>query len=200
GAGGGGVLLAAVVVRVVAAAVGTGLQRPGLGEIQTRPVHRLGAVAAGGLRLGTGGNAGVAGERISGGSPKVIPRGGVARADRGSLVAGRRLEAAVVVQAHDRALGVVIAFQQGVLGEDLLDLAIEFDGGELQQPDRLLQLRRQRQVLALTHLQRGLHLISPSRGAPCLRGAQVRAESRETGGGPAFPWTTVSRGGGDAAR
>ena len=39
------------------------------------------------------------------------------------------------------------ALEQWVVGENLLDLLFKLDGRELQQADRLLQLRRQRQVL-----------------------------------------------------
>jgi hypothetical protein len=41
----------------------------------------------------------------------------------------------------------VLALERRVLHQDTVDLLVELDGGELQQPDRLLQLRRQREVL-----------------------------------------------------
>ena len=43
--------------------------------------------------------------------------------------------------------GLVVFFQKRVVVEHLLDFLTEFQGGELQQPDRLLQLRRQGQML-----------------------------------------------------
>ena len=54
-------------------------------------------------------------------------------------------------------LRVVVALEQRILGEDLFDLLVQLDGRELQQADRLLQLRRQRQVLGEFELQRLLH-------------------------------------------
>ena len=41
----------------------------------------------------------------------------------------------------------VLALQQGVFLQRLFDLLIEFDSRQLQQPNRLLQLRRERQML-----------------------------------------------------
>jgi hypothetical protein len=38
----------------------------------------------------------------------------------------------------------LLALERRVLHEEAVDLLIELDRGELQQPDRLLQLRRQR--------------------------------------------------------
>ena len=52
---------------------------------------------------------------------------------------------------------VLVEVQEGVLVEHLPDLLVQLQRGELQQPDRLLQLRRQRQVLRDPDLQRGLH-------------------------------------------
>src|SRR3970282_167079 len=42
---------------------------------------------------------------------------------------------------------VVVALEQGIFLEDALELLVELEGGELQQADRLLQLRREREVL-----------------------------------------------------
>jgi len=43
--------------------------------------------------------------------------------------------------------GLVVFFQERVVIEHLLDFLAQLQGGELQQPDRLLQLRRQGQML-----------------------------------------------------
>ncbi len=51
----------------------------------------------------------------------------------------------------------VVGFQEGVLLEHLLDFLLQLQRRELQQPDRLLQLRRQRQVLRQADLQGRLH-------------------------------------------
>ena len=47
--------------------------------------------------------------------------------------------------------------ERRVLHQDALDLLVELDRGQLQQSDRLLQLRRERQVLREAELKRGLH-------------------------------------------
>ncbi|MCY1304596.1 hypothetical protein D9M68_804570 [compost metagenome] len=61
----------------------------------------------------------------------------------------------------DRAIGgdaqrafdpVVLAFEQGVFRERLFDFLLQFQRRQLQQPDRLLQLRRQCQVLGEAEL------------------------------------------------
>ena len=49
------------------------------------------------------------------------------------------------------------ALQHRVFEQDALDLGIEFEGGQLQQLDRLLQLRRERELLGEAELQRGFH-------------------------------------------
>jgi hypothetical protein len=42
---------------------------------------------------------------------------------------------------------IVEPFEQRVIGEQLFELLVQFERGQLQQADRLLQLRRERQVL-----------------------------------------------------
>jgi hypothetical protein len=51
------------------------------------------------------------------------------------------------VQGRRSVSFAVIALEDRILCERLLDLLVELDRRELQQPDGLLQLRRQRQVL-----------------------------------------------------
>ena len=45
------------------------------------------------------------------------------------------------------AFVAVLALERRVLHQEAVDLLVELDRGELQQPDRLLQLRREREVL-----------------------------------------------------
>ena len=63
----------------------------------------------------------------------------------GRLALGRR-----VVGAGRR---IVLGFQERVLVEHLAHFLMQLQRGQLQQPDRLLQLRRQRQVLRQADLQ-----------------------------------------------
>ena len=42
---------------------------------------------------------------------------------------------------------LVVALEQGIFLQEALDFLIELQGRQLQQPDRLLQLRREREVL-----------------------------------------------------
>jgi hypothetical protein len=58
---------------------------------------------------------------------------------------------------------VILALERRVLHQQALDLLVELDRRELQQLDRLLQLRRQRQVLGESELKRRLH---HARGRP----------------------------------
>ena len=51
----------------------------------------------------------------------------------------------------------VLALEQRVLLQEALDLLVELDRRQLQQPDRLLQLRRQREVLGEPELEGVLH-------------------------------------------
>ena len=51
----------------------------------------------------------------------------------------------------------VLALERGILHQQAVDLLVQLDRGELQQPDRLLQLRRQREVLRESELQGGFH-------------------------------------------
>src|SRR5204863_8924643 len=51
----------------------------------------------------------------------------------------------------------VLALERRVLHQHALDFLVELDGGELQQLDRLLQLRREREVLREAELQGRLH-------------------------------------------
>ena len=72
------------------------------------------------------------------------------------LHAGTFLGAQAVAAGSDgnRLLGIagILAFEQGVLFELLFDKGRELDIGQLQQLDRLLQLRRHHQRLALPDL------------------------------------------------
>src|SRR6185312_7186942 len=70
-------------------------------------------------------------------------------------------------------------FQKRVLVQHLLDFLAQFQRRELQQPDRLLQLRRQRQMLRDAKRQALLHGVSErSEGPP-------RASSASSGGSAA---------------
>ena len=51
----------------------------------------------------------------------------------------------------------LVALNHGVLEKDLLDFLVELDGGQLEQLDGLLQLRREREVLGEFELEAGLH-------------------------------------------
>jgi len=70
----------------------------------------------------------------------------------GRLIDDAVPDTAVGMEPDLRLIGVIDAVQQRVQCEDLLDLLVQFQRRELQQPDRLLQLRRQSQVLALADL------------------------------------------------
>ena len=52
---------------------------------------------------------------------------------------------------------ILFGFQQGIAVQGLLYLLLQVQGGQLQQPDSLLQLWRHRQLLAQFELQRLLH-------------------------------------------
>src|SRR6185436_7425881 len=54
-------------------------------------------------------------------------------------------------------LVLAVLLEERVLLEHPLDLGIELEGRQLEQPDRLLKLRRQREVLRELELERGLH-------------------------------------------
>ena len=56
--------------------------------------------------------------------------------------------------------GLVLDLEERVLLEHLLDFLVQLERRELQQADRLLQLRRQRQMLRQSELKCGLH-VSP---------------------------------------
>ena len=49
-------------------------------------------------------------------------------------------------------LAALLALEQRVVLQEALDFLVEFERRQLQQPDRLLQLRRQRQVLRKSEL------------------------------------------------
>src|SRR3989304_119540 len=51
----------------------------------------------------------------------------------------------------------VVAFGQRIFLQEFFAFLVEFKGGTLQQPDRQLQLRRQRQMLGQPELERVLH-------------------------------------------
>src|SRR3954469_10209423 len=81
-------------------------------------------------------------------------RGGAAAGDRG--LRDRLPHAAAVFL-------VILALERGVLHQQPVDLLVELDRRELQQADRLLQLRREGEVLREAELKRGLHLGTNSR-------------------------------------
>ena len=76
-------------------------------------------------------------------SPRVALGVALARSV-GRAPLGRRLEGLPAL---------FLDFEEGVLLEHLLDFLVQLQRGELQQPDRLLQLRRERQVLRKADLQ-----------------------------------------------
>ena len=55
------------------------------------------------------------------------------------------------------ALGLVGVFEHEIGIQRVLNLLPEFQNGQLQQADRLLQLRRHGQMVTETELDRGLH-------------------------------------------
>src|SRR4029077_8045135 len=62
---------------------------------------------------------------------------------------------------------IVVALEQRVVHQGLLELLVQLKRRQLQQPDRLLQLGRQGQVLRKAKLDRSFHAqISASKGAP----------------------------------
>lgn len=65
---------------------------------------------------------------------------------RGFVVLHRRLALGFGLRLDGGRL--IVAFQQRIVGEHLRDFRLELERGQLQQPDRLLQLRGQRQMLA----------------------------------------------------
>src|SRR5262245_41079921 len=76
---------------------------------------------------------------------------------------GRRLGAA---RALGRSLagsgGLFLGFEERVLVEHLLDFLLQLERRQLQQADRLLQLRRQRQMLREADLKRWFHDKGPA--------------------------------------
>ena len=68
---------------------------------------------------------------------------------RGGRRFGRRAARAARRGRGRRVPGLfhILALERRVLHQQAIDLLVELDRGELQQPDRLLQLRRQREVL-----------------------------------------------------
>ncbi len=79
---------------------------------------------------------------------------------------------------------LVVGFEEGVQLEHLLDFLLQLQCRQLQQPDRLLQLRRQRQMLRQADLQGRLHgnqqrcrSAVPARCTAALRAAAVEPAS-----------------------
>ena len=70
-----------------------------------------------------------------------------------ALSGGERLEA---------GRGLLLGLEERVLLEHLLDFLVQLERRQLQQPDRLLQLRRQREMLREADLERLLHVRSTS--------------------------------------
>jgi hypothetical protein len=116
------------------------LRRP-VSEPQSPPSESLGRAAlAEGLLLGA---------RLGRGADRVVPAGGVGRAVL-------RLERPAGADPQRVREGVVDPLEQRVVGQRLLQLLVELQRGQLQQPDRLLELRGQRQMLVEPELQGGL--------------------------------------------
>ena len=100
----------------------------------------------------------------------VLPVFALGRAELGAVdarprprpVAAFGLRVGLVALGGRRTLGrrrierrrrFLVGFEEGVLLEHLLDFLVQLERGQLQQADRLLQLRRQRQVLRQADLQ-----------------------------------------------
>ena len=64
-------------------------------------------------------------------------------------------------QRLERRAFVAVGFEEGVALQHLLDFLVEFERGELQQADGLLELGCQREVLRQPELQCGLHVRKP---------------------------------------
>src|SRR6266700_732159 len=109
--------------------------------------------------------------------PDPVDFGGAGVGGRGTLGArflGLRLNGGgrLAVHADRRRLSLVIgvfALEQGIVRQELLELLIQFQRRELEQADRLLKLRRQRQVLRELQLQGLLHRERTRRGGSRLR-------------------------------
>src|SRR5207249_3008938 len=72
-------------------------------------------------------------------------------------VAGPVEDCAIGPDAQGGGKGIIFTLEQRVVRECLIDLLIQFERGQLQQPDRLLQLRRQRQMLRKSELKAWFH-------------------------------------------
>eukprot|EP01136_Pigoraptor_vietnamica_P012868 Opistho-1_new@53237 len=135
-----GVELVAVVVAGLAGRLTDAVEVLALGAVL--PVLALGGAEIGRVHrhgLGVGGHLG----------PRALPGFvGLALGDRGALH-----------RCVERGRRVFLHFEEGVLLQHLLDFLVKLERGQLQQPDRLLQLRRQRQMLRKTDLQGRLHYI-----------------------------------------
>jgi hypothetical protein len=91
---------------------------------------------------------------------------------RGRLVRRGARGRVRVARHHDCSRGIalsVLALEDRVLHQQALDFLVELDGRELQQADRLLQLRRQREVLREPELEGWFH-----RSAASGRGDYIR--------------------------
>src|SRR6266700_2877721 len=116
--------------------------------------------------------------------PDPVDFGGDGVGGRGTLGArflGLRLNGSgrLAVHADRRRLSLVIgvfALEQGIVRQELLELLIQFQRRELEQADRLLKLRRQRQVLRELQLQGLLHR---ERGRP----RRIAAQTDQNGNG-----------------
>ncbi len=69
-------------------------------------------------------------------------------------------DGAISQQAHRMVQRVIDAFQQWIVGQYLFQFLVQFEGRELQQADRLLQLRRQRKMLGSAELERLFHSVA----------------------------------------
>jgi hypothetical protein len=108
------------------------------------------------------------------GQPVLAPLGGLV--GRGRLrLRGARARVARRGERGARLAFRVLALEDRVLHQQALDLLVQLDRGQLQQADRLLQLRRQRQVLREPELQGGLHGKSrPRTGCGYMRKCSPR--------------------------
>mmetsp|Transcript_42777 Transcript_42777/g.69785 ORF Transcript_42777/g.69785 Transcript_42777/m.69785 type:complete len:363 (-) Transcript_42777:210-1298(-) len=142
----GGFLALALAVIVAAAGAAAGRQLADAVEVvalgAVLPVLALGAAEVLGAQFGGIAALGLAGRGLGAALGRRV-RSQLGRADRELL----------------------LRLQQRVAGEHLLDLLVQLQRRQLQQPDRLLQLWRQRQVLTEADLESLLHAAQPPCGA-----------------------------------
>jgi len=89
---------------------------------------------------------------------RTLPLGLLAGRRRRLAIGGRIVDGAIGQQTHRSVERIVEPLEQGVIAQYLLDLLVQLERRQLQQPDRLLQLRRKREVLRSAKLQGLFHL------------------------------------------